>query len=37
VVAVANGPIMLDLVTPWLTAAIEQNPAIHHIAVGGPA
>ena len=32
----ANGPIMLDLVTPWLTAAIEQNLGNrYHIAVGG--
>jgi hypothetical protein len=32
----ASGPIMLDLATPWLTAAIEQNLGNrYHISVGG--
>ena len=32
----ASGPIMLDLVTPWLTAAIEQNlGSRYRVAVGG--
>ena len=32
----ASGPIMLDLFTPWLTAAIEQNlGSRYRVAVGG--
>jgi hypothetical protein len=32
----ANGPIVLDVVTPWLTSAIEKNlGGSHHIDVGG--
>jgi hypothetical protein len=32
----SSGPIMLDLVTPWLTSAIEQNLGNrYHVAVGG--
>jgi len=32
----ASGPIEIDLVTPWLTAAIEQNfGGKHHVEVGG--
>src|SRR4029079_18938432 len=32
----AGGPIMLDLFTPWLTAAIEQNlGSRYRVAVGG--
>jgi hypothetical protein len=32
----ANGPISLDLVTPWLSSAIEQNfGARHKVEVGG--
>lgn len=32
----ASGPISLDLVTPWLTSAIEQNfGARHSVEVGG--
>ena len=32
----SSGPIMLDLVTPWLTSAIEQNlGSRYHVEVGG--
>jgi hypothetical protein len=32
----ASGPIQLDVVTPWLAAAIEENfGSHHHVAVGG--
>ena len=32
----SSGPIMLDLATPWLTAAIEQNlGSKYHVEVGG--
>jgi len=32
----ASGPIALDIVTPWLTSAIEQNfGSRHHVEVGG--
>src|ERR1700680_1529720 len=32
----ASGPIALDIATPWLTAAIEQNFGNrHHVEVGG--
>src|SRR5262249_53408377 len=31
-----NGPIALDVATPWLTAAIEENfGSNHHVQVGG--
>jgi hypothetical protein len=33
---IASGPIVLDLATPWLAAAIEENFGnLHHIEVGG--
>ncbi len=32
----ANGPIALDVATPWLTAAIEENFGRgHHVEIGG--
>ena len=32
----ASGPIQLDVVTPWLAAAIEENfGSHHHVTVGG--
>jgi len=32
----ASGPIQLDVATPWLAAAIEENfGSNHHVAVGG--
>jgi len=32
----ASGPIQLDVVTPWLAAAIEENfGSRHHVTVGG--
>jgi hypothetical protein len=32
----ANGPISLDVATPWLTAAIEENfGSSHHVEIGG--
>ncbi|HXW24581.1 MAG TPA: hypothetical protein VEK73_07540 [Xanthobacteraceae bacterium] len=32
----ASGPLSLDMVTPWLTAAIEERlGGRHHVAVGG--
>ena len=32
----SSGPIALDIATPWLTAAIEQNfGSRHHVEVGG--
>jgi hypothetical protein len=32
----ASGPIQLDVVTPWLAAAIEENfGSHHHVVVGG--
>jgi hypothetical protein len=31
-----NGPIQLDVVTPWLASAIEENfGSSHHVEVGG--
>ena len=36
VVAALSGPIDLDVATPWLTAAIEENfGSFHHVKVGG--